>query len=53
MNTFTYTDNYQDTDQDFENIISINNYDNGEDELDYNFDYDPNELYYELASRKY
>lgn len=53
MKTITYTDNYQDTNHDLENIISINNYDDAADELDYNFDYDPNELYYELATRKY
>jgi len=53
MNLSHNTENYQDTDHHLENIISINNYDKAEDELDYNFDYDPNELYYELATRKY
>lgn len=33
--------------QDFDNIVSINSPDAGE-EFDYDFDYDPNDMYYEL-----
>lgn len=51
--TFHSNEIRQETERDFENIMSINNFDNAADELDYNFDYDPNEIYYELATRKF
>lgn len=39
------------SDHDFENIISINNsIDSDHEEFDYDFDYDPNEMYYALQN---
>ena len=52
-NTYYATEDFQDTDRDFENIISINNFDTAADELDFNFDYNPNDTHYELAARKF
>jgi phage-related protein len=52
-NIYFTNDDFQDTDRDFENIMSINNFDASADELDFNFDYNPNEIYYELAARKF
>jgi hypothetical protein len=36
------------SEHDFENIISINNSDADNDEMDYDLDYDVNEMYYAL-----
>lgn len=35
-------------DHDFENIVSINDSNIDNEEFDYDFDYDPNEMYYAL-----
>jgi len=48
---FTSQDDFQHVDSDFENIIRINNADD-EDLQDFDFDYDPNEMYYALANEK-
>lgn len=45
------SDNYQQSDSDFENIISINSPDD-EDLLDFDFDYDQNEMYYALLNEQ-
>ena len=48
---FTSQDNFLHADSDFDNIIRINNADD-EDLQDFDFDYDPNEMYYALANEK-
>lgn len=49
---FTPQEAFQQADSDFENIIRINYSDDSEDLQDFDFDYDPNEMYYALANEK-
>ena len=49
-NSLHSTENYSDIDADLQNIILINVGEPDSDELDYDFDYDPNEMYYALAN---
>jgi hypothetical protein len=46
---YTSTDNHQD--DDINNIILMNSIDSDDDAEDYDFDYDPNDMYYELSGR--
>ncbi|HEX8269640.1 MAG TPA: hypothetical protein VF581_07080 [Flavobacterium sp.] len=48
---YNNNDQFQ-ADNDFDNIIRINNYDESEDLQDFDFDYDPNEMYYALNNEK-
>ena len=48
----TPQDAFQHADSDFDNIIRINYADDTEDLQDFDFDYDPNEMYYALANEK-
>ncbi len=48
MNTLTYAE----LNSDLENIIAINNSDDYDDNLfDFDFDYDPNDMYFELMDQ--
>lgn len=49
MKQFDTTQDYFDAGDDLNNIISINNQEE-DDEQDYDLDYDPNEMYYALLA---
>ncbi len=48
---YTYEINQDTNNEDFDNIIRINNgYEDESDEQDYDLDYDPNEMYFALLN---